>query len=183
MLRTYLQEATMPHNKLLAVVLAVSTLFVFSVASAADVTMMTQDTDLLVSMVTAKDQGFKNDPETLRKTIIKGRNFSKNLLIVHRSCGTPQQCGFVIDLNNNRLIPLPHADCEYAFQVDNELLIINPTPAEYTIAGVPRKECAHRRMYTLKKGRFVKFREDTAGSGNISNENLFPMFLSSQVLQ
>lgn len=160
------------------VVLAVSTLF--SAAFAADLPMYTPDT--LVSVLIAKDADFNNDPETLRDTIANGVNFSTGGIIVRHSCGTPCQSGFLIDVKKNRLIPLPKAECEYSFAPGNELLIINPTPAEYTVGGVPMKECAHRRMYTLKHGRFVKFREDTASKADISNKDLFEMFLSTRFL-
>jgi hypothetical protein len=160
----------MLRNTLLAAVLAVSTLFVLSAASATDFVNGLAQPHLV--------QGTKFWKFRTRITYgatSENINFGNNYTVVTWGCGTDCQSGVIIDRDTGSIIELPVAAYGYDFRTESNLLVVNPNPEDFFkgSAATELPNWLFREMYTLKNGRFVKVLEDKAGPGTITNEQAF----------
>ena len=163
----------MLRTTLLAVVLAVSTLFGSSVASATDfVNGLAQPHLVKGTKFWDFHTAISNGAAT------ENINYGNKYTVVTWGCGTECQSGVIIDRDTGDLTWLPTAAYGYDFRTECNLLIVNPNPKEYLassdLMGTGKLPgWLFREMYTLKNGRFVKESQDKAGPGTLTADQAF----------
>jgi len=170
----------MLRNSLLAVVLAVSTLFFSSVLFAADVIEKKLAPPHLVegtplwSFRTAISEGAK-----------VGVNIGTKYTLVEWGCGTECQSGVIIDRTNGKIISLPVASYGYQFEKGNVALIVNPDLSEYfrvsDLMGTGKlPDWLVRQVYVVRNGCLVLALEDKTGQDLMPSDELIAEFRSPE---
>lgn len=179
-----LKEAAMLRTTLLAVVLAVSTLF--SSAVAADAPLSSLGADELVKKViaTAHKKNWSIDINQAQRLIEAGPNFGTKDIVIPRECdATDCQRSIVIDITNSKILDLPAASYRYLHEKGNIALIVNSAADEYFRVSDPSNtgkypDWLSRKVYVLRDGCLVLASEDKTGHDLLPSEEILADYRS-----
>lgn len=168
----------MLRTTLFSVVLAVSTLFSLVTFAANLLPSPTKQQLVTKVMKIAKAQYWLVNIDQVKAAIESGPNYAAKYVLIAVACGIECQTGVAINIDTGTIIELPTAEYGYYFRKDYSLLVVNPDPSEWLpdsdLTGTGKlPDWLFRKMYTIKKGQFVKFYEDKAGPGAITTDQAF----------